>query len=230
MDIQWVKLIPRNTIYYLLVGVGLCFVSTALYAGNEREPSWRGKTATLAQIAAANQPYKNVEKAIQDGYISSVDMGAHCSTAAAEGHPAQLGAMGYHFVKLEGFGEADVNFHEPNVLVYVPRREIKRCSYTTDNVLSDRACRRNLQLAAVEDVVFAHHITSADGTPHWDNIPTYLGQEFYYLHDNPETTWVDEAHGFPPHYALHIWLYKFNPAGLFTPWNPKVSCPAAAPH
>ena len=29
-----------------------------------------------------------------------------------------------------------------------------------------------------------------------------------------------------PHWSLHVWLHKDNPAGLFKPFNPTVSCPA----
>lgn len=27
-----------------------------------------------------------------------------------------------------------------------------------------------------------------------------------------------------PHWSLHVWLYEENPAGMFTPFNPNVSC------
>lgn len=27
-----------------------------------------------------------------------------------------------------------------------------------------------------------------------------------------------------PHYSLHAWVHKDNPSGLFTPFNPRVSC------
>ena len=27
------------------------------------------------------------------------------------------------------------------------------------------------------------------------------------------------------HWSLHVWLYEENPNGLFTPFNPRVSCP-----
>lgn len=30
------------------------------------------------------------------------------------------------------------------------------------------------------------------------------------------------------HYDLHVWLWKSNPAGVFSPTNPTVSCPASA--
>jgi hypothetical protein len=28
----------------------------------------------------------------------------------------------------------------------------------------------------------------------------------------------------PVHYDLHVWTHKANPAGVFSPFNPKVSC------
>lgn len=28
-----------------------------------------------------------------------------------------------------------------------------------------------------------------------------------------------------PHWSLHVWVHKENPAGLFTPFNPAVVCP-----
>src|SRR5688572_29751159 len=28
-----------------------------------------------------------------------------------------------------------------------------------------------------------------------------------------------------PHWSLHVWLYEDNPNGMFTPFNPNVSCP-----
>jgi len=28
-----------------------------------------------------------------------------------------------------------------------------------------------------------------------------------------------------PHWSLHVWLYEENPNGIFTPFNPNISCP-----
>ena len=44
--------------------------------------------------------------------------------------------------------------------------------------------------------------------------PTLLGQEFQ----------VNSAFGV---WALHVWLGRENPSGLFSNWNPKVSCASA---
>ena len=29
---------------------------------------------------------------------------------------------------------------------------------------------------------------------------------------------------FEPHFDRHVWIYRDNPAGVFTPFNPAVSC------
>ena len=29
---------------------------------------------------------------------------------------------------------------------------------------------------------------------------------------------------FEPHYDRHVWLYRENPNGVFTPFNPAVTC------
>jgi hypothetical protein len=47
--------------------------------------------------------------------------------------------------------------------------------------------------------------------------PTFAGQPF-------------DVGGTPvpvPHWSLHLWVHKTNPSGLFAPFNPRVSCPAA---
>ena len=50
----------------------------------------------------------------------------------------------------------------------------------------------------------------------------------------PATT-VDEAHGWEPHYEQHLWVFRDNPNGAYSPFNPKVTCkhhkpPGPVPH
>ena len=55
----------------------------------------------------------------------------------------------------------------------------------------------------------------------------------------PIAAWGDVApvlHGVEFHrndglglWVLHVWHFKSNPAGMFTDWNPTVSCEHAAP-
>jgi hypothetical protein len=49
--------------------------------------------------------------------------------------------------------------------------------------------------------------------------PELMGQQFKLT-----TNFFDV----PPFYALHIWLWRENPAGMFASYNPAVACPAAA--
>ncbi len=63
-----------------------------------------------------------------------------------------------------------------------------------------------LRLGAVEYVV-PLAVWGADQEP-----PTLFGQEFQ----------VNEALQI---WALHVWLFKNNPDGMFASWNPLVSCP-----
>ena len=64
-----------------------------------------------------------------------------------------------------------------------------------------------LQLGAVEYIVPATAWDAAGNT----EPPTALGQSF---HLNPKLGV----------YALHAWIWKDNPSGMFKDWNPNVSC------
>lgn len=48
--------------------------------------------------------------------------------------------------------------------------------------------------------------------------PSVLGQGF----DGPMP---GHSPDMPVHYDLHVWLFKYNPSGLFAVWNPEVKCP-----
>jgi hypothetical protein len=43
------------------------------------------------------------------------------------------------------------------------------------------------------------------------------------MSDDPNTA-LDEAHMFEPHFDRHVWIYRENPNGVFTPLNPAVTC------
>lgn len=214
-----------------VIALGLFFIaSSTSWAG---ELSGKGQSARqarnteIAKVHAATKQYKDVMAALDAGYLSSVDFGGGCVSAVDEGEPAQLGGMGIHFIQPQSFGLPPNNFTKPNVLVYLPDLNVEGCTYTTGELMENPTCRDSLSLAAVEGLVFAHEIEGQYGGDHWDNVPEFSGRQFYYRHDNPATTWVDEAHGLPPHYELHIWLFEHNPSGLFSPWNPNVNCPSS---
>jgi hypothetical protein len=69
-----------------------------------------------------------------------------------------------------------------------------------------------LQLVGVEYVVLAEAWDAAHETP-----PSLLGQVFHYVSE-------PNRYKIPAFYELHVWAWKDNPLGMFTDWNPKVSC------
>ena len=70
----------------------------------------------------------------------------------------------------------------------------------------------DLQLASVEYVVIAEAWDANHETP-----PTLMGQVFHYVS-------APNRYRIPAFYEFHVWAWKQNPNGMFTDWNPNVSC------
>ncbi|MGH2946330.1 MAG: hypothetical protein ACRDPC_08740, partial [Solirubrobacteraceae bacterium] len=107
------------------------------------------------------------------------------------------GAMGIHYVKGALVGDGAIDAATPEALVYEPQRNGR------------------LRLVAVEYVVFKDAWDAANASP-----PTLFGRELHLIG-------AGNRYGLPPFYALHAWLWKHNPSGMFSDWNPRVSCAAA---
>ena len=69
-----------------------------------------------------------------------------------------------------------------------------------------------LGLVGVEYVVIAEAWDANNEMP-----PTLMGQVFQYVG-------APNRYRLPGFYELHVWAWKQNPLGMFTDWNPKVSC------
>jgi hypothetical protein len=93
-----------------------------------------------------------------------------------------------------GVGDTKLDPFAPEALVYAPMRD------------------RTLRLAALEYIVFADAWNAEHSSP-----PKLFGQEFF-------LTPAPNRFGIPAFYALHVWIWKRNPAGLTQPWNPRVHC------
>lgn len=63
-----------------------------------------------------------------------------------------------------------------------------------------------LKLVSVEYVVF----DVGQPTPHLFGVPFYRNS--------------GERYGLPPFYGLHAWIWKPNPSGILSLWNPDVCC------
>ena len=175
---------------------------------------------TFEEVRTIAERYRDVNVAIAEGYTTD----NKCVTAEMLGFPANLGAMGLHYVRRDVLGLPDkpsgrikgtgthTDFRRPAMLVYEPQPD------------------GSLELVAVENLVFAsawHEKTAKDP-------PKFHDRTFPLLKDDPATK-VDEAHGWEPHYEQHLWVLRDNPNGAYSPFNPRVTCrhhkpPAPAPH
>ena len=108
------------------------------------------------------------------------------------------GAMGFHWLN-GGNLTTDLDPTKPQVLVYEPDRGGK------------------LHLVALEFVVFKADWIAAHG----DTTPSLFGEDFM-------DSGFPNRYDLPEFYALHAWLWKSNPSGLFAPFNPNVSCGGAS--
>lgn len=106
-----------------------------------------------------------------------------------------VGAMGIHYVNGDLVKSGEINALTPQALVYEPRGD------------------GHLSLVAVEYIAFQ---TAWDGAHH-GVAPTLFGQDFMLVP-------AGNRFGIPAFYALHVWLWKNNPSGMFSMWNPNVSC------
>jgi hypothetical protein len=110
-----------------------------------------------------------------------------------------MGAMGIHYAKGSLVGDGAVDPLTPEAVIYEPRSHGR------------------LRLVAVEYVVLK---ADWDANPDNTSPPSLFGHEFNF-------TPSPNRFGLPPFYSLHVWLYKHNPSGTFSMWNPTVSCAKA---
>ena len=165
-------------------------------------------------LAAASDPQETSTKSHYHGAVGLVAEVRDAtrrfldvSVAEAEGYSRflgctsgdQEGAMGIHYVNGNLVGDGALDARRPEVLVYEPIRN------------------GQLRLVAVEFITIAEAWDASNPTP-----PVLMGQLFHYG-DSPN------RYGLPPFYALHVWAWKNNQKGMFTDWNPEVSCEGYAP-
>ncbi|HEX8525375.1 hypothetical protein [Allosphingosinicella sp.] len=165
----------------------------------------------LAAWRTATERFRDVRVAIAEGYIPEPTN--TCETSTNMGAPAELGAMGIHYFRPDLLGitappnpRVDGNgthtdFTRPSILIYEPQAD------------------GSLELVAIENLVFERSWHSAGNAER----PRIGDKPWERMADDPSTP-VDEAHGFEPHYDQHVWLYRDNPSGMFSPYNPNVTC------
>lgn len=107
-----------------------------------------------------------------------------------------LGTMGVHYVNGALVASGQIDALKPQALVYEPMEN------------------GQLRLVAVEYIAFQQP---------WDAkhsmAPMLFGQMFM-------LTTAPNRYGIPAFYSLHAWIWKHNPSGMFSMWNPTVHCDA----
>ena len=168
----------------------------------------------VSTIQEATQRFADIEVARAEGYIP--DPSGHCVSAAAEGLPAEWGAMGVHYLRpdllgitataprVDGVG-LHTDFRNPAILLYEPQAD------------------GSMELVGVENLVFEAAWRAAGNS----ETPRLADRTWDYMADDPATP-GDEAHGFAPHWDQHVW-FRPNPFGALHPFNPNVSCEHHAP-
>ncbi|HEY8570836.1 hypothetical protein [Phenylobacterium sp.] len=189
----------------------LALTAAACSAATAAPPKPAAGEPTLAEVRKATERFQDVNVALAEGYIR--DPFDLCDTAEMMGKPAHLGAMGVHYFRPDLIGVSappnprvdgeglHTDFRKPSILIYEPQAD------------------GSMELVAVENLVFIKAWEAAGHkTP-----PSFHGVTWDRMADDPKTA-IDEAHMFQPHYDRHVWIYRDNPNGVFTPFNPNVSC------
>lgn len=163
----------------------------------------------LDQLREQVSKYKDINVALAEGYITPDN---HCVSAAGEGLPAELGAMGIHYIhpalleitgvdpRVDG-NATHTDWMRPSILIYEPQAD------------------GSMELVAVENLVFEAAWKASGKTEEL----VLNGRAWDHMADDPNTP-GDEAHGFMPHFDQHVWLFRENPMGELMPFNPNVTC------
>jgi hypothetical protein len=164
-------------------------------------PPSRGSIVDLVRAAFATAPFLSSDIASRAGYAAVV-ADKDGITCIADPSVPSAGTMGEHhlnpsLVDLTG---------DPNVQDTVEVTKPELVVYEPDG-------NGHLRLVALEYLILKDEWDATHSGP-----PTLFGQDFM-------QTDAGNRFGLPAFYSLHVWLWKFNPSGLFSMWNPNVHCP-----
>jgi len=158
----------------------------------------------LASLRNATAAFHDVDAAISSGYANPA--GLPCASSPA-------GTMGVHVVKSSLLNQAVVP-NEPELLLYLPKANGK------------------FKLVGVEYLVPAlvRNNTTNAVTP-WFG-PTPWGANYTLITPRPSVfgeAFEGPMPGHDPmmpwHFDKHVWVWETNPDGMFSQWNPSISCP-----
>lgn len=128
-----------------------------------------------------------------------VDVSGCVSAPPIPGFPF-TGAMGHHYVNFDRLADIGVDPSRPEILLYFP------------------ASNGRMELVGVEFAVNAEAWHALKGA---DVYPEVAGVQFDPPNPGADNPIVQTS------YTLHVWNWKDNPQGMFTPFNSSLSCPVS---
>ncbi|MDX2260116.1 MAG: hypothetical protein SFU84_00285 [Gemmatimonadales bacterium] len=212
---------PRSTLRGMLtLGLTLGTATACAPAGTEPDHAMSHPTApqvslsqaklgpeaakALAAMRNATAAFHDVDAAIAAGYADP--SGIPCAASPA-------GTMGVHAARGSAIDGVVVP-NEPEVLLYLPKKG------------------GGFKLVGVEYLVPAmvRNTTTNAVTPWFSQDPWGAG---YTLVTPPPSVFGQTFEGpmpghepgMPWHYDKHVWVWETNPSGMFSQWNPSISCP-----
>jgi hypothetical protein len=163
-------------------------------------------TPELQKVRAALEKYRDPIVAVRDGYFSTLACVEYVASQAA-GADHAVGAHHAHGAQVPHVpGGMGVHFF--NVSLVGPKLDPLRPQVLIYEPRGDK-----LELVAAE-----WFVPLATGVK---QRPTLFGQPFDGPMEGHEPAMPAAMH----HYDLHVWLWKPNPAGVFTSTNPDLKCP-----
>jgi hypothetical protein len=149
----------------------------------------------LATARLATARYHQESNALTDGFFPD----PICVEAPG------LGGMGVHYANPSRTNDLVVDPATPELLLYEPQPD---------------GTRRLIAVEYFLPVIVNGAPWFGPGPPpngQYNAAPVLFGRAF----DGPMP---GHEPGMPWHYDQHVWIWRDNPAGMFTPFNPRVSC------
>jgi hypothetical protein len=176
--------------------IGAAIVALTIFAIPVTAKS--GGQSELAAARTATARFHDLDTAKAAGYAVRV---ADVNGITCIDNPG-TGAMGVHYLDpglIPELGDASaaatVDAATPELLVFAP------------------GSNGTQRLVALEYLTIKASWDAQHSGP-----PSLFGQTF-------NTTAAGNRFGLPAYYSLHAWIWDPNPTDLFSPWNPRVSCP-----
>ena len=157
----------------------------------------------LAAVRQATAQFHDVSVAVGAGYLNPI--GGHCDESAA-------GAMGVHSGKAALTQSQLLDPLQPEVLLYLPNKNGVR--------LVGVEYVQPVLLRNPDTGVVAPWMPTTPWPSNYQIVtptPSLFGQTF----QGPMPGHIPNM---PWHWDLHVWVWANNPDGMFSQWNPALSC------